>query len=672
MKKRFGFSILLLLFIVGCASPSSAPPSVPVPAPAPSPAPVPAPTPQPVTPPPPVPHPQPAPTPQPPTVSPAIAEQLARKYSPVFYLKGEGEGAENFEPEPIEIMLDQSFIREIENPTFAEKATLPSLLQWSNSGYYLDLEVLGPATHSFADYKLTYDELKSRYQPTVYARIREGDEGSDTIVQYWIFYYFNDWRNFHEGDWELVQLSFPGNTAQELLETGEPPISAAYSQHQAGQRISWADMKAQGMVEETHPIVYVAQGSHANYFIPGNFWSGLDFDDTGLSLWKVIGPEQLNVVLLPEVETGEEGLEWLGFKGLWGEYLGFSVSVLGLNFWQRGPLGPAWSEEEQKNQRWEHPNEWAAGLPEYPDPFWTTFFNLPGDWSNMAVFSLFSPAEIHVYDSQGRHVGIDESGEIETQIPGAIYINPEGTLYKTIIIPDADVAREYRLIMKGTGSGIMDVKTQVPDKKNQVKRFGEYFNVPVSLTTIARIEIVSEIPLPLLAARGDSVRDIITKLEIDDDGDGVFEMESKSGDFGKNKGPSKMIEADIDIEPDTLDLSQEVRDEFVTAYIELPEGYEPEDIEAEKVRLDNEVRAQEKSFEIVDRNQNGVSELAVRFDRAELVEYIIDKELGDGLISFTLTGVVDGRKFAGTAAILVSGNVSKNDSTSDEEDDDDD
>lgn len=597
-------------------------------------------------------------------MGPEFAERLARKFSPVFYLKGEGESTENFEPEPIEIMLDQAFIRDIENPAFAEKATLLSLLQWSKSVYYLDLEVLGPTTHSFAEYKFTYDELKGQYQPTLYARVWEGGEGNSTIVQYWIFYYFNDWRNFHEGDWELVQLSFPGYTAQELIERGEPPVSVAYSQHQAGQRTSWADMKANGMVEETHPIVYVAQGSHANYFLPGNFWSGLDFDDTGLSLWKVIGPEQLNIVLLPEVENEEEGLEWLGFRGFWGEYLGFSVSVLGMNFWQRGPLGPAWSEEEQRNEKWEHPDEWAAGLPEYPDPFWTAFFTLPGDWSNMAIFSLFSPADIHIYDSQGRHVGIDERGEIEKQIPGAVYINPEGTLYKTIIIPDADVSQEYMLIMEGTGSGIMDVKTQVPDIKNQVKRFGEYLNVPVSPTTIARIEIVSDIPLPLIAIKGDSVRDIITKIEIDDDGDGVFETESESGDFEKNKGPSQMIEADIDIELDTLDLSQEVREVFVAVYIELPEGYEPEDIRIDKVRLNNEVRAQEKPVAFVDHNQNGISELAVQFDRRELIEYLIDKELGEGLVSLTLTGVVDGRKFEGTDTIFVIGNASEAENTS--------
>lgn len=66
-------------------------------------------------------------------------------------------------------------------------------------------------------------------------------------------------------------------------------------------------MKDRGLVVETHSVVYVAQGSHANYFTPGNFWSGLDFDDTGLSSWRVIDPEQINIVMLCEIEAESEG-----------------------------------------------------------------------------------------------------------------------------------------------------------------------------------------------------------------------------------------------------------------------------------------------------------------------------------------------------------------------------
>ena len=629
MKRSLGLLLLSLLFVAGCACPSAPPPPSP-----------------------PV---QPEPSPQPqPIVSREYAEQLAKQFCPIIYLKGEGEATENFEPEQIEIMVDEALVRDIEDPAFSEKATLPRLLQWSKSIYYLDLAGLGPATHSLAEYKLTYDEVKDRYQPTVYARVREGEDGGYTVVQYWIFYYFNDWRNFHEGDWELVQLSFPGHAAKELLETAEPPVFAAYSQHQAGQRMSWTDMKDNGLVAGTHPIVYVAQGSHANYFTPGNFWSGLDFDDTGLSSWRVISPEQLNVALLPEIEAEGEEPEWLDFKGGWGEYLGFSVSILGLKFWQRGPFGPLWSEGEQPSQRWEHPDEWAAGLPEYPKPFWTSFFNLPGDWSNLAFFCLFSPADIHVYDSLGRHVGVDEKGEMEKQIPGAVYIAPEGTQYKTIVIPNADVAQEYTVVVSGTDSGMMEVKAQVPDAKNKIKRYLEYTNVPVSATTIARVKIIPDIPLPRITTKSDSVRDSLTKMEVDSDGDGTFELESVPGNFERQKAVLSVLKADIDIEPGALDLSSEAAEKSITAYIELPRDYNPEAIDISTVYLVKDIPAWERPIDVVDHDQDGIYELMVKFDRQLVIDYLESTGQVEGEVSLVLTGAIDGKAFEGADTIVVT------------------
>ena len=476
------------------------------------------------------------------TVDLEYAEQLASQYCPIIYLKGEGETRENYEPEPIEIMVDRASVRNIQDSSFSERATLSGLLQWSKSVYYLDILDLEPATQSPEKYALNYNEVKDQYQTTVYARVKEEVDNGYTLVQYWIFYYFNDWRNLHEGDWELVELCFPGYTVKEILENGEEPVFAAYSQHQAGQKMSWDERVNNGLVVETHPIVYVAQGSHANYFTPGSFWSGLDFDDTGLSSWQIINPDKINIVLLPEDQAGKEDLDWLAFKGYWGEYQGFVISILGLEFWQHGPFGPPWTEGEQQSERWENPYEWANGLPEYPWPFWTYFFDILGDGVKLAVFSLFSPADLHIYDSLGRHVGIDEEGKIQNQIPEAIYITPEGTDYKIILIPDADVSNEYVIVVNGTGSGTMDIKAQVPDAESKLKRFLEYTNVPVSPTLTARAVVKPEVPalmrLPSPAeVRAGTIRDTTTKLEIDSDGDGVFELQSPPGTFKKQEVP---------------------------------------------------------------------------------------------------------------------------------------
>jgi len=519
VKKAVLFLILILAFATGCACPAK----------------IPAPMPKPV--------PRPAPTSQPSLVSPQYAIKLAEKFAPVIYLKGEGE-LENYEPEPIEILVDDAVVRDIQDPAFSEKASLASLLRWPESVHYLDIAGLGPTTQSPADYQATYEKIGGQYQPTLYVRVKEGNDDGYTVVQYWIFYFVNDWRNFHEGDWELVQLQFPPESPEDLLEGKTEPVFVAFSQHQYGQQMTWNDMITRTLVEGTHPIVYVARGSHANYFLPGNPWAVLDFDDTGLSSWRVMRPEELKIVLLPEDERQTQGLDWVDFRGRWGEYLGLSVSVLGMTFMQAGPFGPLWADGEKKSDRWANPTQWASQLPQYPAPFWSAFLKMLGDPAKLAIFSIFSPAELHVYDAQGRHIGPTAKGDVEKQIPDAIYVTAEGADYKTILIPNADITQEYRVEAKGTGIGRLDLRAQVPDVKNEIKRFLEYLNVPVTPKTTARAS-VKPIPEPRVAVppapvppeakgrRPETVRDETTVLEIDSDGDGVFELKKTPGDFEK-------------------------------------------------------------------------------------------------------------------------------------------
>jgi hypothetical protein len=513
VKKAVLFLILALVFVVGCACPSKVP--------APKPAPVP------------------TPGPKPSLVSPEFAVKLAEKFAPVIYLKGEGKTIENYEPEQIEIFVNDAVVRDIQNPGFSAKASLAGLLQWSKGIYYLDLANLAPKTQSPADYRLAYEKMEAQYQPTLYVRVREGVDGY-TVVQDWLFYFANDWRNFHEGDWELVQLHFPPETPGKLLEDQTLPVFMALSQHQYGQQMPWSDMVAKSLVEGTHPVVYVARGSHANYFLPGNPWAVLDFDDTGLSSWQTIQPAQFKVVLLPDEGEEKTGLDWVDFRGRWGEYLGLSLSVLGMSFMQAGPFGPLWADGEKKSDRWENPVQWASQLPRYPDPFWSAFLKMLPDPSKLAIFSIFSPAELHVYDVQGRYVGPTPTGEVERGIPGAIYVTVEGADYKTVIIPNADVTQEYRIEARGTGTGKMDLRASVPDVKAEVKRFLEYLNVPITPKTTARTSVK---PVPLLAVppaapegkvrRPETVRDETTELEIDSDGDGVFELKKTPGEFEK-------------------------------------------------------------------------------------------------------------------------------------------
>lgn len=641
------FCFTLILISCACPSTTPAPPSSP-PEPHPAPKPIP----------PPVPAPTPTPIPPPITeLDTKYAMQLARQFCPIINLNDEPETGENFEPDPVQLMVDVAVIRDLENPNFSEKATIGNLLEWSQSEYYIDMIDLNPKEHSPAEYKAAYDSLKKGYQPAVYARVQEVDGTGHTVVQYWFFYYLNDWRNIHEGDWELIQLNFPGHTVKEILAKDEQPTFVAYSQHQSGQRMSWSDMNDKGLVKGTHPVVYVARGSHANYFTPGQFWSGLDFDDTGLSSWRTINPEEIGLILLGETE--KKGLEWLQFKGYWGEYIGISVSVLGLRFWQHGPHGPLWSEEGVKSEKWENPYKWAAGLSEYPEPFWKSFLQLPGDCSELAIFSLFSPADLHVYDSMGRHVGINEAGELEKQIPGAIYITPEGTDYKTILIPDADVKDEYTIVAKGTASGTMDIRAQVPEAMTKLRRFLEYIGVPISVKTTAQTEIKPAAPGPRILLSpaemlGGTTRDKTTVLEIDRDGDGVFEIESTPGNFEKQKVLRSVLNAKIDIKPDTLNIISTAIEKSITAYIELPVELSPKAIDVSTILLFGNIAALESPIDVTDHDQNGIQELVVKFDRQIVIDFLISTNQVEGAVVFTVNGIAKGQPFKGVDTISIT------------------
>lgn len=112
--------------------------------------------------------------------------------------------------------------------------------------------------------------VKEHPQPVYYGRVvREMDDAGVewTILQYHYFYAFNDWRlaangfNHHEGDWEMSAIYLKNNE----------PVAVLLSQHGAGYMEPWDNMlKAMDRDgnKTTHPIIYAALGSHANYSRP--------------------------------------------------------------------------------------------------------------------------------------------------------------------------------------------------------------------------------------------------------------------------------------------------------------------------------------------------------------------------------------------------------------------
>jgi hypothetical protein len=108
-------------------------------------------------------------------------------------------------------------------------------------------------------------------RPVVYGRVLDVPAGTAPpagvagapryLVRYWLFYEFDDWRTAHErmwqaheGDWESISVG---------LDAQQQPLFAAYSEHCSGSVRPWSRITTRG---ESHPVAYVALGSHANYF----------------------------------------------------------------------------------------------------------------------------------------------------------------------------------------------------------------------------------------------------------------------------------------------------------------------------------------------------------------------------------------------------------------------
>jgi len=110
------------------------------------------------------------------------------------------------------------------------------------------------------------------YPFEVYVRIVTADDvpaeterppSRSLALQYWWFFFYNDFTNRHQADWEGITVILREEDSSEW----PLPAGAAYFNHHDGRWRCWEHIERAG-AEETHPVVYVARGSHASYFVP--------------------------------------------------------------------------------------------------------------------------------------------------------------------------------------------------------------------------------------------------------------------------------------------------------------------------------------------------------------------------------------------------------------------
>jgi hypothetical protein len=182
--------------------------------------------------------------------------------------------------------------------------------------------------------------------PTVYAAAFEN--GDRTVLEYWLFYPFDlysvsdppdeFWQD-HEADWESVAV-----VLDTTVKTKPKPVLLGGSRHCSGARRDWTRIERHG----THPVVYVALGSHANYFAPGEIpldrscWPPVAravFKAYGVPLRDHVAAGQILTPALVPISAAEPS--WMTFTGKWGEaqYVHFPKNAPFA--YGYGPTGPA-------------------------------------------------------------------------------------------------------------------------------------------------------------------------------------------------------------------------------------------------------------------------------------------------------------------------------------------
>ena len=286
--------------------------------------------------------------------------RLLATYQPATQL----DPLESFRPSSVQSFIgDASLEQPVTSSTWSvvDPDPEPGDLPAAGAGVFrLNQESCSPAATlgGLACYAAAADEGSGG--PVVYGRVAHEDDR--IVLQYWYFYYDDVYSYFyppsdaiwqaHEGDWEDVNV---------VLSADEQPLEVGYSQHCLGERRAWG---AAGLtlIDGTHPLDFVAVGSHANYFNDDPSTHPIDLhcvprqalailaalhlpppvDRTGAG--ELAGPLEAGGTVTTIHRIGDGVHAWEGFPGFWGEQQYFHAPPVGTVPFDNSPTGPAFHD----------------------------------------------------------------------------------------------------------------------------------------------------------------------------------------------------------------------------------------------------------------------------------------------------------------------------------------
>ena len=172
---------------------------------------------------------------------------LAQRYAPVLHFAG----GEKFFPTSVDYIISSSSLMQ-RNADGSSSLVTSSPTPTSLGGYNSSRDFLDN-NHGTLD-AIAADYASVGASAGYFAYVHVDNLSGSTVIQYWLFYAYNNGPlNDHQSDIEVVEV---------FLDRGGNPTQALYSQHLAGENAAWGNVETQ----DGHPVVYVALGSHANYF----------------------------------------------------------------------------------------------------------------------------------------------------------------------------------------------------------------------------------------------------------------------------------------------------------------------------------------------------------------------------------------------------------------------
>ena len=389
---------------------------------------------------------------------------LLQKFSPVFYHHPD----EDYELNEIASMFDNADLKKGTTLVKSSPITVDDIT-----------DLLQSHKHSMDLTNVNIDILPdlpdpndfSSNNPKLYGTISI-DENNYKHLQYFIFYPFQEWYVMdHEGDWELVQVTLDPNNEIE---------SVAYMFNLF--TMIYYDPTLIDYVDGTHPIVWVAKGSHNSY--PDNAYldfsnieGNLDFFEQLLNAYKLLEDlSQGGRVMKPEgmlLDPNEEtyvleeitsSTPWIEYEGMWGQETNFIFTS--------GPQGP--KHNPRFERKWRHPERFTYA-PE------NTFFSA----------FLYSPLDFEV---------LDENSNLITDYE--FYTGPDNEPETLMLLGEKYT---LNLIANDAGTFTLEIYFYHKDANTGIKV--RYENIPNGPNTRGKVEVH---------------KDSDFLLYIDFDGNGVY------------------------------------------------------------------------------------------------------------------------------------------------------